>query len=119
MNTRVEKIKNHIKRNKLFYISNVVGFVSGAVMYLVLSLYFSIDERIFKMIRPTTNPQKRGRQERALLQRKHELQLWESGEINTDNVASWSPSQNHEDQKDKKIHICKEEIASLEKKLFL
>ncbi len=68
------------------------------------------------MARQTTHPQKRGRREKALLQRKNELQAWESGTIHTDRVSSWVPGHDQEGQKERKIDICKKEIAILEKR---
>ncbi len=71
------------------------------------------------MARQTTHPQKRNRQEKALLQRKDELQAWKSGEANTDHVSSWISDQDEVAQKERKIKVCKEDISALEKKLFI
>ncbi len=71
------------------------------------------------MAKRTTNPQKRNRQEKALIQRKDELQAWESGEANTAHVSSWVNDQDEVAQKERKIKVCKEDISFLEKKLFI
>ncbi len=70
------------------------------------------------MARQTTHLQKKSRRERALTQRKAELQAWENGTTNTDHVASWVTGTDQEGQTDRKIGLCKEEISKLEKKLF-
>ncbi len=61
-------------------------------------------------MRPTTHPQKRSRQERALAQRQAELQAWESGEV-PPQWRQW-PWISDEDKTEK----CKKEIRALEKK---
>ncbi len=71
------------------------------------------------MARQTTHPQLRSRQERALTQRKAELQAWESGTANTAHIRSWRPDTDQEGQTERKIGLCKEEISKLEKKLFI
>ncbi len=71
------------------------------------------------MTRHTTSHKMRSRRERALLQRKDELQAWESGEAHTKNIGSWVNGVDQEAQKDRKIKICKEDISALERKLFV
>lgn len=72
----------------------------------------------FEMTRQTSHPKTRSRRERALAQRKDELQAWESGEAHTKNIRSWVNGADQEDQKNRKIKICKEDIFALERKLF-